>query len=91
MDSGGTTQRVPVIGVLITSILSGVAGWGLPVLLGRVTAKGGMIRTVIAGVFLVLSLFGPLGASSTGGKVTLLHLVVGGIVIAGFRRTFASR
>jgi hypothetical protein len=76
--------------VLITATLAAVAGWALLAVLERVTPRARTVWTGVAIVALLASLGGPLsGGVGTGSKVvlTLMHLVVGAVVIVGLRRT----
>ncbi|GAA3246117.1 DUF6069 family protein [Dactylosporangium siamense] len=89
VKSGGSTQTVGVASVILSVVVVGLLGWGLLALLERITAKGRTIWTVIAVIFLLLSLLAPLGGLDTGTKVSLalLHLLVGAVIITGFTRT----
>ncbi|GAA1539690.1 hypothetical protein GCM10009827_068730 [Dactylosporangium maewongense] len=89
VKSGGSEQTVSAVAVVATVVIAGLLGWGLLALLERFTAKGRTIWTVIAVVFLVLSLLGPLGGTDAGTKVSLalLHLLVGAVIITAFTRT----
>ena len=88
VKSGGSEQTVSPVAVVITVVVAGLLGWGLLALLEKLTAKGRTVWTVIAVVFLVLSLLGPLGGTDAGTKVSLalLHLLVGAVIITGFTR-----
>ncbi|MEV4135139.1 DUF6069 family protein [Dactylosporangium sp. NPDC049742] len=89
VKSGGSEQTVSAVAVVATVVIAGLLGWGLLALLERFTAKGRTIWTVIAVVFLLLSLLGPLGGTDAGTKVSLalLHLLVGAVIITAFTRT----
>lgn len=73
--------------VLVSALLCGLAGWGLLAVLERFSSNARRIWTVTASVVLVLSMTGPFQATSTGATAALvsLHLLVGGILIAGLR------
>jgi hypothetical protein len=73
--------------VIVTTLLVSAAGVGLARVLGRRTAGVRTWTFVAAGVW-VLSLLGPLGATTTSAVVALasLHLVVGAVVLFGVRR-----
>ncbi|MET7425056.1 DUF6069 family protein [Dactylosporangium sp. NPDC005555] len=88
VKSGSSNQTISAVAVVLTVVVAGLLGWGLLALLEKVTAKGRTIWTVIAVVFLLLSLLGPLGGTDTGTKVSLalLHLLVGAVIITGFTR-----
>jgi hypothetical protein len=88
--SGQPVQKVTVINVVVAALVGSLAGWGLLALLRRFTTNARAIWTVIAVVFLMLSLGGPLTATASAGtKVALvaMHLAVGTVVILGLRRT----
>ncbi|MEO3872191.1 DUF6069 family protein [Nonomuraea sp. B12E4] len=86
---GGGTQAVGPVLVVVTSLLAGLAGWGLLAVLERLAARPGRIWRIVALVVLVLSLLGPVG-SAAGPAATLvlvlLHLVVGAVLIPGLAR-----
>ena len=87
---GQPTQKVTVINVIVAALVGSLAGWGLLALLRRFTNNARMIWTVIAIVFALFSLGGPLSATaSTGTKVALvaMHLAVATVTIVGLRRT----
>ena len=87
---GQPIQKVTVINVVVAALVGSLAGWGLLALLRRFTANARAIWTVIAIVFALFSLGGPLAAiASTGTKVALvaMHLAVATVLIVGLRRT----
>jgi hypothetical protein len=87
--SGGPPQPVGPVAVLFVSLLAGLAGWALLAVLERATRHGRLIWTAVAVAVLALSLLGPLGSGSdTTSRVVLaaMHVVVGGVLIAGLRR-----
>lgn len=84
------TQKVTVVNVIVAALVGSLAGWGLLALLRRFTNNARAIWTVIAVVFLMLSLGGPLSATASAGtKAALLamHLAVAAVTIVGLRRT----
>ena len=88
--AGQPIQKVTVINVVVAALVGSLAGWGLLALLRRFTTNARAIWTVIAIVFLMLSLGGPLSATaSTGTKAALvaMHLAVATVTIVGLRRT----
>lgn len=91
--TGGAVQSVGPVAVVLTALVVGLAGWGLAALLDRITRRGRLIWTVIASVVLVVSLLGPLGGVDNASRLTLalLHLAVGGVLIAGLARQPAAR
>jgi len=87
---GQPTQKVTVINVIVAALVGSLAGWGLLALLRRFTNNARAIWTVIAIVFALFSLGGPLTATaSVGTKVALvaMHLAVATVTIVGLRRT----
>ena len=88
--AGQPVQKITVINVVVAALVGSLAGWGLLVLLRRFTTNARAIWTVIAIVFTVLSLAGPMSTiSSAGTKVALvaMHLAVATVTIVGLRRT----
>ncbi|MFI6743052.1 DUF6069 family protein [Nonomuraea sp. NPDC050451] len=87
--TGGGTQTVGPVSVVVASLVAGLAGWALLAVLERRAARPGRSWTITALVVLVLSLSGPLG-SAVGAAATLvlilLHLVVGAVLVAGLAR-----
>jgi hypothetical protein len=87
---GQPIQKVTVVNVVVAALVGSLAGWGLLALLRRFTTNARAIWTVIAIVFLMLSLGSPLLATASAGtKVALvaMHLAVGTVMILGLRRT----
>jgi hypothetical protein len=87
---GQPIQKVTVVNVVVAALVGSLAGWGLLALLRRFAANARAIWTVIAIIFALLSLSGPLSTiSSTGTKVALvaMHLAVATVTIVGLRRT----
>ena len=88
--AGQPIQKVTVVNVVVAALVGSLAGWGLLALLRRFTANARAIWTVIAIIFALLSLGGPLSAIASGGtKVSLIamHLAVATVTIVGLRRT----
>jgi uncharacterized protein DUF6069 len=88
--AGQPIQKITVINVVVAALVGSLAGWGLLALLRRFTTNARAIWTVIAIIFALLSLGGPLSTiSSAGTKVALvaMHLAVATVVIVGLRRT----
>ncbi|MFG3556901.1 DUF6069 family protein [Micromonospora sp. NPDC047557] len=89
VDQGSGPQDVTVLAVLVTSALAALLGWGLLAALERLSARATTIWTGIAVAVLVLSLVpASLVDASAGTRfaLVLMHLVVGAVVILGFRR-----
>ena len=88
--TGQPIQKVTVVNVVVAALVGSLAGWGLLALLRRFTTNARAIWTVIAIVFALFSLGGPLSTiASAGTKVALvaMHLTVATVVIVGLRRT----
>ncbi|WP_431914690.1 DUF6069 family protein [Nonomuraea jabiensis] len=87
--TGGGTQTIGPVSVIVASLAAGLAGWALLAILERRAARPGRVWTIIALVVLVLSLSGPL-TSAVGLAATLvlvlLHLAVGAVLVAGLAR-----
>jgi Family of unknown function (DUF6069) len=75
--------------VLATTLLTGLAGWGLLAVLERRVKRPGRTWGITAGIVLGVSMTGPLGSEGPGTYVALIamHLVVGAVLIAGLGRT----
>jgi len=86
-------QEVTLPAVIIVTLLVGLVGWGLLALLERVSTRGLTIWTIVAVVFFLISLLGPLGGVTTGAKITLaaMHTVTAAVLIPLFRRTSGQR
>jgi hypothetical protein len=88
--AGQPIQKITVINVVVAALVGSLAGWGLLALLRRFTANARTVWTVIAIIFALLSLGGPLSTiSSAGTKAWLvaMHLAVATVTIVGLRRT----
>ncbi len=89
----GQPMKITVVNVVVAALLGSLAGWGLFGLLRRFTANARAVWTVIAIVFALLSLAGPLSAiASAATKVSLvaMHLAVATVTIAVLRRATHS-
>lgn len=84
---GGPTTHINGVTVLVASLLVGLVGFGLLTLLERRSTKGLRTWTIVAAVVLLLSLASSMGGEGTAAKLvlTLMHLVVGAVLITGFR------
>jgi hypothetical protein len=89
-ETGGSQQRVTPVAVGVSTLLVGLAGWGLLALLERFTARSRSIWTGVAAAVLLTSLSGPLGAG-VGAAATLtlvmMHLVAAAVLIPLLVRT----
>lgn len=87
--SGESIRQVGPADITFATVVVGLAGWGLLAGLGRVALKARGIWTIVASVVLALSLLGTFAGVTTSVTVALmaLHLLVGVLLIVGFRRT----
>jgi hypothetical protein len=88
--AGQPIQQITLVNVVVAALVGSLAGWGLLALLRRFTTNARAIWTVIAIIFALLSLAGPMSTiSSAGTKVALvaMHLAVATVTILGLRRT----
>lgn len=81
--------EVTVLAVALASLLAGLAGLGVLTLLARSRTDVRRAWTVVAAVVLLLSFAGPAGGVQLSTVVALgcLHLLVGGVLLVGFRRS----
>ena len=87
---GQPIQKVTVVNVVVAALVGSLAGWGLLALLRRFAANARAIWTVIAIIFALLSLGGPLStisSASTKAWLVAMHLAVATVTIVGLRRT----
>ncbi|ASW52956.1 DUF6069 family protein [Plantactinospora sp. KBS50] len=91
--TGGTEQTVGAVAVVATTLLAGLAGWGLLALLERRAGRARALWTGIAVAVAVLSLAGPL-VQGVGGAAKLalaaLHVITAAVLIPLLRRTTAG-
>lgn len=87
-DSGSGPREIGAAAVVLTSLVVGGAAAGLLRLMEAKLARGLRWWTVTAVAVWVLSLLGPLGATTASGVLGLvsLHLVVGAVVVLGLLR-----
>ena len=82
--SGGRTDRVGAPAVVVSSVLVGLAGWGLLAVLERAVSRPALVWRIIAAVVLAVSLLGPIGAATTAGTawgLAGLHMAVATVLI----------
>ncbi|KKK04677.1 DUF6069 family protein [Micromonospora sp. HK10] len=90
--TGGAEQRVTPVAVAVSTLLAGLAAWGLLALLERFTTRARPVWTVVALIVLLVSLLGPLGGGvGTAARVTLvaMHLVAAAVLVPLLHRTAA--
>jgi hypothetical protein len=88
--AGQPIQKVTVINVVVAALVGSLVGWGLLALLRRFTTNARAIWTIIAIIFALLSLGGPLStisSASTKAWLVAMHLAVATVTIVGLRRT----
>jgi hypothetical protein len=88
--SGGSVQTVGPVAVAVTSLLAGLAAWGLLALFERFLRRPARAWTIVALIVLALSLAGPLtSADGADSRTALLclHCVVAVILIPGLARS----
>jgi hypothetical protein len=86
----GSVTHVNGVSVLVATLVTSLAGWGLLAVLERRTPNARNAWALVATIFCLTSLGSPLlngiGVDAKLGLASL-HLVVGAVVILGFRRT----
>jgi hypothetical protein len=89
VGSGSGTRHIGVVSVVVTAVVVTLAASGLLRFLESRSSRGRTIWTVIAVVVALLSLAGPLGATSfqAGMWLVSLHALVGTAVLFGLRRS----
>ncbi|MEV1132096.1 DUF6069 family protein [Agromyces sp. NPDC049794] len=88
-----SAQTVTPASVVVAAIVPGVVAWALLALLERFR-HGRRVWLVVGWVVLVLSLAGPLSMGAEAGtlaSLTVMHVVVGAILIAGLTRARIDR
>ncbi len=84
VDTGSGRTTVTPAAVVITTVVVGLAAWGLLALLERLTRRGTAIWSWIAGAVLLISLLGPIGSAIGAGATAALvamHLAAGAVLI----------
>ncbi|MGW5671654.1 DUF6069 family protein [Micromonospora sp. NPDC003776] len=89
---GGTEQTVTPVAVVLSTLLAGLAAWGLLALLERLTTRSRAVWTGAALIVLLVSLAGPMGGGvGTAAVATLvaMHLVTAVVLVPLLWRTAA--
>jgi ABC-type branched-subunit amino acid transport system permease subunit len=76
--------------VAFFALAASLLGWALAAGLERVTARAGLVWTVVAFLVLTASFIPLIGVEATGGSkavLALTHVAVGAVLIPVFRRT----
>ncbi|WP_232383540.1 DUF6069 family protein [Actinomadura violacea] len=85
-------QHVGPAMVVVSSLVAGLAGWGLLAVMERRAKRPARTWAITAAVVLGVSLTGPRAAhGGTFAALTAMHLVVGVIVIVGLAATARGR
>jgi Family of unknown function (DUF6069) len=87
-------QQVGPVAVVLASAAAGLAGWALLALLERLTPRRARTAwTVVAAVALLLSLTGPLAATTAGAGTALagMHLAAAAVLVPVLSRSAAAR
>jgi hypothetical protein len=92
----GPDQPVQQVGpvVALVTATAGLAGWALLALLERLTPRRARTAwTVVAAVALLLSLTGPLAATTAGARTALvgMHLAAAAVLVPVLTRSAAAR
>jgi Family of unknown function (DUF6069) len=93
VETAGGVRDVGAASVVLAAVAAGLGGWLLLVVLERTTTRPRTVWTLVALGVLLASLTGPPAAVSgeATGVLMALHLLVGGVVVAGLRRTVRVR
>ena len=86
----GDAMPVGLGHVVTTALVAGLAGWATRALADRLASRSRLIWTVVATIVLAASLGMPATAATTTATavtLTLMHLAVGAILIAGLSRS----
>jgi hypothetical protein len=90
VDTGSGRTTVTPAAVVLTTVVAGLAAWGLLALIERSTRRAATIWSWIAGAVLVISLLGPIGSAIGGGATAALvamHLAAGAVLIPVLARS----
>ncbi len=91
--AGGSPMAITPVSIVVAAVVTGAAAWLLLALLSR-HPRGLAAWTIVGTVVLLLSLLGPALSGAAGMTLVALeamHLVVGGTLIIGLRRTASRR
>jgi hypothetical protein len=88
VTSGAGSRHVGLVSAMVTAAVAALVGGGVLRFLERRTSRALTVWTWLGVAALLISLLGPLGATTGIGMVALasLHLVVGVVVLVGERR-----
>lgn len=91
-DAASSVQQVSALPVTLVSLVVGLAGWALLVLLERWTPKASLVWRVIAAIVFLVSLLGPLTAVTPAATAVLvgMHGMVAAILTWGLTGSNAA-
>ena len=93
-DGSGQTSDISALDVVGLALLLSLGAWGFLALLETLTSHARVVWTIVAPVFLVLTLATPLSGTgvTTANRIVLvlMHLAVGSVLIVAFCRTSPS-
>lgn len=91
--TGDSAQAVGTVAVVVSTLVPTVFGAGLLRFLERRMADGLRVWTMLASAVFVVSLLGPLGATTATGGLALasLHLLVTLVLVVGLRQVRRQR
>jgi hypothetical protein len=89
VELGGAAQAIGGFRTLSSTLVAGLLAWVALELLERCTSRAGVVWRSLACTVLVVSLTGPLAATSGAATAVLmgLHAVVGTVLIIGLGRS----
>ncbi len=93
-DTGSGPATVTALAVVLTTVLAGLAAWGVLALLERFTRRAVMIWPGVATAVLAVSLLGPVGSGVGAGATAALvsmHLIAAAVLVPTMARSAARR
>jgi len=88
-------QALPIWWVAVITLVAGLAGWGVLVVIERITSRPAVVWLAVSLVALVLSLGGPASGEGVGTANRLalvaMHLAAGAVLIPSFYRSARRR
>lgn len=90
VEINGAEQSIGPVAVFVSSLLAGLAAWGLLAILERKAKQSRRTWTITAVAVLAVSLVSPLTSAVetvTWVVLWIMHLIVGAVLIFGLRRT----
>jgi len=89
VEQGGAAQTLGALRTTVSALVAGLLAWAALELLERFTLRAGVVWTGLACTVFVVSLLGPLAATSNTATAVLmgLHAAVGTVLIVGLGRS----